>query len=1029
MNVIRTALLALLAVCAWSASARPAPEPAAGSVAIEFTYFWPGRGDYSKDMQQRFGEPWTWPLQSMPHDKRDALERSYGLVYWPGEVVELNLTGSSASRIDRITVSTELGSAKLVAQRGRNNQWTIAIPENLPPAPYFALHRVHAFAGGTELASRGLVVARPWSGVFRTRGSPNFSRTKFNFGEWVNGSNPFSMMLRGIWEYWLAPDDTWYPWRERPYQDDDLSLIDLYFPRHKYDKYFPDKHGDLSTEAYLDPSFEWNYLWCYHGRGLGRWYGNWTWGPFDRVSASWIRQSPGVNVGFHDMRRVSGAFPNGLLFWQWAYPGTLRLALRGINHGNPVPPPEVEFSAYDGWAADSLTSSWTDSPGMIQLYWHKCRQDKADLAWADGAEPFSSLMSTARERLRQGDSRNHFASEFVDLDLARLNFYCLKLAANDAYKQTKKTDTVGFRSGLMGTPIWEGTAMRGLAPDTRPKRDLWNRLFNNGFGAGAFDGSGNGDHTHLHYLYNGVDRTATQTRYYRWRGYQGASQCALWPQCYYGGGNGDRMPGFPPGTGNMAGGDVPQSLYDVIDMHRDDGVSYRRFEINDRLPMFVREDGRISGAERESFFGSTGGYGFAVPNRPEWVTQIAAAMHAMEIPDRLRPLGGALVMDSSNADARAVRQDYVRENITDYATSLHDLLGVVTFSNPDTAPILPRDVARIHAPKHDGAGAVVLLAEVGQTRIVESYGGIGHQRPEQLRAFAERIRAAMPGGWPIRTTGGFVASAWESSRGIWVVVENPVEAPGKMHTPRQGSVSIRCRGLAADAKNKPAVVDLCGGEDPDPQRVPEADIEVKGDWVAWKLDWKRGDCRVFMIDHTAPSDAPAPSVSGRKGTKPAARKAAPAKPTATEESGQTAPATKAAPPVQLAELSDPAAANGYAARLLALVRGVLAANDLPAYTMSSSKLRVLILAVDERDTLTLKLDGTGQLMMPWKAIPPLDRLSLARDLARSDNPDAQAVLAFFLMLNNQSEGLDVALVKAGEQGEAVRACFKQTGGP
>jgi len=115
-----------------------------------------------------------------------------------------------------------------------------------------------------------------------------------------------------------------------------------------------------------------------------------------------------------------------------------------------------------------------------------------------------------------------------------------------------------------------------------------------------------------------------------------------------------------------------------------------------------------------------------------------------------------------------------------------------------------------------------------------------------LRAFCAQIRAAATGGWPIATSGGFVATAWESTFGTFVCIENPMQAgaDGKpaIHTPRRGSVTIRVPGLAAT----PVVIDLCGLH-PDPQRLPDAATARDGDHLTILLDWPKGDARLFWI--------------------------------------------------------------------------------------------------------------------------------------------------------------------------------------
>jgi hypothetical protein len=196
-----------------------------------------------------------------------------------------------------------------------------------------------------------------------------------------------------------------------------------------------------------------------------------------------------------------------------------------------------------------------------------------------------------------------------------------------------------------------------------------------------------------------------------------------------------------------------------------------------------------------------------------------------------------------------------------------DELGAWTFTNPDMVEKLPPDMPRIYLPRAAGEGAAELAAIVNGEKISVPYTGPEMHNPnnERFQQFVERVRNAPPGGWPIRTTGGFVATAWRSSGGdtfVYVenlmgpkdgtetvpgaseaVIEKVVKArPGRTHVPRSGTVSVRLD----DMPEQPAVVDLCGLR-PDPHRLPDTTVRVDGDFVTFDLDWKRGDARLFWI--------------------------------------------------------------------------------------------------------------------------------------------------------------------------------------
>jgi len=242
---------------------------------------------------------------------------------------------------------------------------------------------------------------------------------------------------------------------------------------------------------------------------------------------------------------------------------------------------------------------------------------------------------------------------------------------------------------------------------------------------------------------------------------------------------------------------------------------------------------------------------------PEWNTQAILGSQVMEIPDRLRPIGGVFVFDSNNASDRAQKREFLTEQpFSDLIAALHDTLGIVTYANPDTEKDIPADVPVVYAPRKlgtDGSGLAggtpaprpALAARIGEKIVSVPYTGPAMQVPSnpQFREFIRLVKEACPGGWPISTDGGFVAAAWESSNGVFIVVENPMDAKGAIHVPRTGSVTVRVRGIKA----KPPVVDLCGDE-ADPHRLPDGSVSLNGEFVTFSLNWPRGDARLFWID-------------------------------------------------------------------------------------------------------------------------------------------------------------------------------------
>jgi hypothetical protein len=352
------------------------------------------------------------------------------------------------------------------------------------------------------------------------------------------------------------------------------------------------------------------------------------------------------------------------------------------------------------------------------------------------------------------------------------------------------------------------------------------------------------------------------------------------------------MPGLGPDPNKTLAVNANCSIYyDYLNRYlRDDGTSFRRLDMFTRVPMVYHLNGALTGYQRTFLYGSgdlndvqiQGG----VVANDLWNTQYVLGAQVMEIPDRLKPIGGVFVIDSPNTDDKNQGKDYLSGGpFKDYMAAIHDALGVVTYTNPRALSKIPTDIPRIHMLKHDGVAdkTPYMIAEFPKTgtRIRLAYDayvpssyqeeGFPGLPTAAFRDFVAQVKAAYPGGWPISTTGGFVATAWESSKGVWVYVENPIESKGAIHTARKGSVSVRIRG---GFKKEPAVVDLCGDE-PDPRRLTTDELEFKGDWIMMKLDWKKGDARLLWIDVDAPTEQRIGSADGGKGVSPTTKQRLP----------------------------------------------------------------------------------------------------------------------------------------------------------
>lgn len=446
--------------------------------------------------------------------------------------------------------------------------------------------------------------------------------------------------------------------------------------------------------------------------------------------------------------------------------------------------------------------------------------------------------------LHKGDSTNDFCMKFLKQNLDFANFALLPHATRMAYRELTGKEPRFLKRTFSAIDEHFGNA---LVKDWRPNYSFfYNKLL-------MLAESG-GDLSHP--IIGKGTAWYNDLRCYRDAGLRGALSGALFPEMKYGTAYcnaveiGAVMPGHPKFDLNV---EWAAKAKPIDDPHRpnyiryttimDDGTSFRRYDLAERVPMFCRPGGRWAGRE----IANTGSWNAS--QHAEWNAIVLLGMQVAEIADHRQAIGGVLVLDSNNAADRVSKTEFAGEGITDLCASLWDGLGICAYANPDTARDLPKDVPRIYAPRKDGEGdQLFLIAEVGGKRLRVPYTGrdmqvAGHPA---LAQFLDQIRSTTPGGWPIATTGGFVATAWESSFGVFVCVENPM-GPGPGGKPdilvhRTGSVTVRVRGLAGNA----AIIDLCGLA-PDPQRLPDAAISRVADRITVHLDWPRNDARIFWI--------------------------------------------------------------------------------------------------------------------------------------------------------------------------------------
>lgn len=788
--------------------------------------------------------------------------------------------------MDSVSCRDVLDGNTLPVEPGEDGAYRIKIPSQTKPTkptPLLQVYRVRAFAGQKEVASRGLIVTRPWSGMTTHPDPKGVVSNKGNtIHEWHGGiANPPTRMCLFFGNHTYSDD--MYPMRERPWSDIGAhGLAELYGRRMEKWKELCGDHTQgmykgkvrqlYSSEAYRDPTLEWHTWWVYYARGVSKWHGEWQWGPWADMSVENIRIHRGYAYGkcYSDVKKYCSAYPNGLLYWQWHWGGLLRLHKHKVKHQGGRP---VSFGCSDGWAANSLPFAmkrwlrYNQEVGMMPLYYRRCQATGRSTDWTTAHPSFGAFMAAQMKDTLEGNNKtNDFCIKFGRMDLDTKGFSLLSRAMNQSFAEVTGKETNCFARHFSALDF---SVAGKLYRDFRPiNRDFFQDII-------TWADSG-GDYSHRAVGWG--SEYYTGTREYRGLGLTGVLTCALFPECRYGTGYRGGKHCLTPGAAQWdrdvkvakPQGAQSRKTRGYLRAH-DDGTSFRRFDLAERVPMYINHEGRFVGRMTANM------PAWGEPSlNPVWNEQIWLGAQVLEIPDRKKPLGGVIVFDSNNEADRAANREFVTDDGSFYGmvTALMDELGIWTFTNPDMEQHIPDDLVRVYLQRKDGGDQPFLIATLGDQEVRVPYTGKDMHDPQHtgLQEFIKQVRALMPGGWPVRATGGFVATAWESSHGgTFVYVENPMdlrgknppepppagyededewsvlhkviaERPGIVHVEREGVISIRVDGLS----KAPPVIDLCGNK-PDPQRLSADNVVYRYGYVHIRLHWKRGDGRLFWI--------------------------------------------------------------------------------------------------------------------------------------------------------------------------------------
>lgn len=132
------------------------------------------------------------------------------------------------------------------------------------------------------------------------------------------------------------------------------------------------------------------------------------------------------------------------------------------------------------------------------------------------------------------------------------------------------------------------------------------------------------------------------------------------------------------------------------------------------------------------------------------------------------------------------------------------------------------------------------------------------------------------------------------------------------------------------------------------------------------------------------------------------------------------PKAEPKPPPQLADAKQK---EVWIARLRGAVERELAARREPQFEVASLHAQATLRELHADGVMVVALAGTGEMTVAWATLTDRDRASLAIGMARRNDPQLNALAAFFLLAIGQESTARDHLMRAGEQAAAVEAAF------
>lgn len=129
----------------------------------------------------------------------------------------------------------------------------------------------------------------------------------------------------------------------------------------------------------------------------------------------------------------------------------------------------------------------------------------------------------------------------------------------------------------------------------------------------------------------------------------------------------------------------------------------------------------------------------------------------------------------------------------------------------------------------------------------------------------------------------------------------------------------------------------------------------------------------------------------------------------TESEAKPVPKVEVKPAPQLADTTQKA---GWVARLRAAAAGELKAGREPQFELASMRAKAILRELRDDGTMVLAITGTGEMTVSWGKLGDRDRAGLADAMARRNEPELQALAAFFHLLAGDEAAGREHLVRA-----------------